>query len=206
MAITINGDGTLTGISVGGLPDGIVDTDMLATDAVSAAKLQSTAIASGDLPTGSILQVKTTTKTDTQASATGGTYTDVSGLSVAITPSSTSNTILVIASVNGGVNSDRAFYTRLVRDSTAIGVGDAAGGRVQLTTGRYLGSTGMDDRGMSDILMFVDSPSTTSETTYKVQVRLNGNGTFYINRREVDTDNGNYYRAISTITVMEVQG
>ena len=39
MAITINGDGTLTGISVGGLPDGIVDTDMLATDAVSAAKL-----------------------------------------------------------------------------------------------------------------------------------------------------------------------
>ena len=39
MAITINGDGTLTGVSVGGLPDGIVDTDMLATDAVSAAKL-----------------------------------------------------------------------------------------------------------------------------------------------------------------------
>ena len=43
MAITINGDGTLTGISVGGLPDGIVDTDMLATSAVSAAKLASNA-------------------------------------------------------------------------------------------------------------------------------------------------------------------
>jgi len=39
MAITINGDGTLTGVSVGGLPNGIVDTDMLADDAVSTAKM-----------------------------------------------------------------------------------------------------------------------------------------------------------------------
>ena len=38
MAITINGNGTVTGISVGGLPDGIVDTDMLANNAVTASK------------------------------------------------------------------------------------------------------------------------------------------------------------------------
>jgi hypothetical protein len=38
MAIAINGSGTVTGISVGGLPDGIVDTDMLAANAVTAAK------------------------------------------------------------------------------------------------------------------------------------------------------------------------
>ena len=38
MAITINGNGTITGISVGGLPDGIVDTDMLANSAVTSAK------------------------------------------------------------------------------------------------------------------------------------------------------------------------
>ena len=38
MAITLNGNGTLTGVSVGGLPDGIVDTDMLAANAVTAAK------------------------------------------------------------------------------------------------------------------------------------------------------------------------
>ena len=41
MAVTIDGDGTITGISVGGLPDGIVDTDMLAADAVTAAKIGS---------------------------------------------------------------------------------------------------------------------------------------------------------------------
>ena len=38
MPISINGSGTVTGISVGGLPDGIVDTDMLAANAVTAAK------------------------------------------------------------------------------------------------------------------------------------------------------------------------
>jgi len=38
MAIAINGSGTVTGISVGGLPDGIVDTDMLAANAVTVAK------------------------------------------------------------------------------------------------------------------------------------------------------------------------
>ena len=38
MAITINGNGTITGISVGGLPDGIVDTDMITASAVTPAK------------------------------------------------------------------------------------------------------------------------------------------------------------------------
>ena len=41
MAITIDGDGTITGVSVGGLPDGIVDTDMIAADAVTSAKIGS---------------------------------------------------------------------------------------------------------------------------------------------------------------------
>tara|TARA_R100000005_G_scaffold94967_1_gene74744 strand:+ start:16 stop:606 length:591 start_codon:yes stop_codon:yes gene_type:complete len=38
MPISINGSGTVTGISVGGLPDGIVDTDMIAANAVTKAK------------------------------------------------------------------------------------------------------------------------------------------------------------------------
>ena len=39
MPISISGDGTITGVSVGGLPDGIVDTDMIATNAVNGAKI-----------------------------------------------------------------------------------------------------------------------------------------------------------------------
>ena len=54
MTITINGSGTITGLSVGGLPDGIVDTDMLATGAVTAVKRGA----------GSILQFKREYETD----------------------------------------------------------------------------------------------------------------------------------------------
>ena len=42
MAITINGSGTITGIDVGGLPDGIVDTDMLAANSVTNPKINAT--------------------------------------------------------------------------------------------------------------------------------------------------------------------
>ena len=62
MPIAINGSGTVTGISVGGLPDGIVDTDMLAANAVTAAKRG----------TGAVLQV--VTKKSTSAVS----YTDAS--------------------------------------------------------------------------------------------------------------------------------
>ena len=62
MPIAINGSGTVTGVSVGGLPDGIVDTDMLAANAVTAAKRG----------TGAVLQV--VTKKSTSAVS----YTDAS--------------------------------------------------------------------------------------------------------------------------------
>ena len=88
MAITIDGSGSVTGVSVGGLPDAIVDTDMLAANAVSSAKL-----ASG--VGGKVLQVKQTVKTDTFSSTTTGSDVDITGLSVSITPSSASNKILV---------------------------------------------------------------------------------------------------------------
>ena len=58
MPIAINGSGTITGVSVGGLPDGIVDTDMIANSNVTAGKLASGA-------GGKIVQVKSITKTDT---------------------------------------------------------------------------------------------------------------------------------------------
>ena len=57
MAIQINGNGTITGISVGGLPDGIVDTDMMAANAVSSAKLSDSAVTTAKLPAGSIIKV-----------------------------------------------------------------------------------------------------------------------------------------------------
>ena len=110
MAITINGNGTVTGISVGGLPDGIVDTDMIAANAVTAAKRGA----------GAILQVinGSTTSTFTTTSAT---YADI-GLSASITPASSSNKILVFGNIGGIETSAANTYGngKLLRDSTDI--------------------------------------------------------------------------------------
>ena len=74
MPIAVNGSGSITGISVGGLPDGIVDRDTLATQAK-----------------GSILQVVSTEKTDTASATSNDSFEDISGMSVTITPSATSS-------------------------------------------------------------------------------------------------------------------
>ena len=79
MPITLNGSGTVSGISAGGLPDGIIQSADLATGVG-----------------GKILQVLQTVKTDV-ASTTSTSWTDLSGLSASITPSSASNKILVTA-------------------------------------------------------------------------------------------------------------
>ena len=49
MPITIDGDGTITGVSVGGLPDGIVDADMIASNAVTTAKISDSQITEAKL-------------------------------------------------------------------------------------------------------------------------------------------------------------
>ena len=56
MPVTINGDGSITGLSVGGLPNGTVDADTLASNAVTSAKIQDGAAVASKLPAGSVVQ------------------------------------------------------------------------------------------------------------------------------------------------------
>lgn len=147
-----------------------------------------------------VLQVVSTNKSDT-FSVTSGSYTDVTGLSVSITPSATSSQILVFASINGsqdvGVNDSSL---QLVRGSTAIAIGDASSSRIQASTmfqAYFAGSS--DFAGIT----FLDSPATTAATTYKIQVRSNtGSAITYINRSK--TDGASASRTVSSITVMEI--
>ena len=86
MAITINGNGTISGVSVGGLPDGIVDTDMLAAGAATQAKRT--------YATGEIIQMKTDVRTGAYVDLTAGNTKQIpfgADLEVSITFSSTSN-------------------------------------------------------------------------------------------------------------------
>ena len=198
MPITFNGNGTITGVSVGGLPDGIVDTDMLAANAVSSAKL-----ASG--VGGKILQVKQTVQSGrVSATLTNNTFTDISGLSVDITPTATSNKILVCYHLGLCTNSGTYnVITRIMRDSTAIAIGDQVGSGRQRVTNQ--GWTISNYQSVNYDNMFLDSPNTTSSTTYKVQWTNAYDGqTAYLNRIWQDGDSKYYPTSISHITVMEV--
>jgi hypothetical protein len=150
-----------------------------------------------------IVQIATVTKTDT-FSSTSNTFTDVTGLSVNITPTSASNRILVIYSVMSGASSSQGPNIRLVRNSTAIAIGDVAGSRTQTTSAGFASNT--NNLISMHNMNFLDSPATTSSTTYKIQIQSDNSSTQVVNRCVRD-DNASYEsRGVSTITVMEISG
>ena len=151
---------------------------------------------------GGVVQVLSTAKTDT-FTTTSSTFTDVTSLSVSITPTSASNKVLVLATVAGnGQNGVASLQGQLVRNSTAIAIGDAASNRTRVSFGNI---EEIVSNMTTSSIMFLDSPATTSATTYKIQVRSNVSGqTVVINRTFNDADTAQITRGISTITVMEV--
>lgn len=153
----------------------------------------------GALP--QIFQIKTTAKTDT-FTTTSTTFVDVTGLSVSITPSSTTSRILILADTKlFGVTGAPYAFARMMRDSTAIYIGDTAGNRQRVSSMSRRDSQGVD----SSTNIFIDSPATTSAITYKMQVAVNtGGGTIYVNRGSDDTDSTERGRFASSITVLEI--
>jgi hypothetical protein len=168
---------------------------------VSGASLTGTQnIPKATLPTGSVLQVVSTTKTDTFSTVSSGSFVDVTGLSVSITPTSSSSKILVLYDTMIGPQ-DTGFF-RIVRDSTAIKQGDAAGGRIRTTVGS-ISPGGNNDKSAPGAGSYLDSPASTSALTYKIQVQ-NYSGTLVVNRSYNDSDATYSGRGASTITVMEI--
>jgi hypothetical protein len=152
------------------------------------------------LPTGSVLQVVSTFKSDT-FSTSSTTFVDVTGYSVSITPTSATSKILVIAYLSGqGSPAVSVTQQRLMRGTTAIAIGDASGSRTPSSSTLY---TSVPDNIQQATITYLDSPATTSSTTYKCQMRVNS-GTGYINRTSNDSDGSDKARTISTITVMEI--
>ena len=150
---------------------------------------------------GKILQIVQTVKTDTTSLSSTTTFTDITGMSVSITPSSSSSKVLVQFSANLSNLSNGHVDIRLLRDSTAICVGDASSSRGRVTVNKEAAAhgNGMEERSMT----FLDSPSTTSATTYKLQWKTGGVDAV-LNRSKDDNDDIHHPRGVSTITVWEV--
>jgi hypothetical protein len=152
---------------------------------------------------GSIVQVVSTTKTDT-FSTSSTSFVDITGLSATITPRFTTSKILVHYTISDSQNSNSITSYKLVRGSTEILIGGAAGSRTRATSARYPAVTTAGNI-LTHSVMGEDTPNTTSSTTYKIQTRVAG-GTAFINRSDDDTDITNRSRTISTITLMEIAG
>lgn len=148
-----------------------------------------------------ILQVVSTTKTDAfSGTLVAGSELEVTGLNLTITPSSTSSKIFILSNVV------KYFWgnIKLKRGSTDICIGDAAGSRSRVSA--TSGGATTAAIANSGSIMFLDSPATTSATTYKIflQSTNSNNVTVYVNRSETDTDSTHFGRYASTITAFEV--
>jgi hypothetical protein len=178
------------------MPISTIGSDGLASSAVTRPKIGFA---------GSVLQVVQAIKTDTQSFST--TYSDVSGLSVTLTPTAASSKFLVSVVLNGYA-SHYAGYGRILRNGTSIGEATAAGSRS--TAPLPFASPPSGDGPIDSVsAIILDSPSTTASLTYKVQGigRADGEsgGLLYLGRTVQDRNTSTYDpRAICSITVMEI--
>jgi|688.fasta_scaffold231567_3 hypothetical protein len=148
---------------------------------------------------GGIIQCVQTTVTSV-LSITSTTFTDL-GMSVTITPRSTSNKILILMDLHASNSGADDSLFKLVRGATDIYIGDAASNRPRVTGGSGFTSNTIQ----SVVAHFIDSPATTSSTTYKIQTQ-SFSGTVYVNRTGLDSDNAVYGRFASSLIAMEVSG
>ena len=187
MPIAINGSGTITGLSTGGLPDGSVDTDTLADAAVTAAKRG----------TGAILQV-VQGYTSTEVEVTTTTFTDT-GLTATITPTSTTSKILVLVN-------QQVYW---VKDTVGQGVGiKILRGSTEIYSAPVDGSGPFDSYSgyitnlytRVNVHVYDDDHGSSSDLIYKVQ----GRPYYSSNNGKAEFNTAATTNATSFITLIEV--
>ena len=192
MPIVINGSGTVTGLSAGGISN-------------------TNAVATAAMPAGSVLQVLQDTKTVGHSQTTSGTTTyTIPGLSQAITMTSASNKVLVQVSLSASSSASDYlgvswWLNRTTSGSdTAIAIGDQTGsnrGRGSRHVGRNYNSVNQN----SEELVFLDTPGAGTHT-YDIKYKdFNGDGgKFYLNWGATDADTTSNVICCSTLTLSEI--
>lgn len=188
-------DSMITGLSSSKLTGALPALDGSALTGVSAGK---------------VLQVKSTTKTDTASftSSSTNTFVDISGMSVSITPSSASSKILVMFTANVGQSTTATIHVRLMRDSTPIYIGDVVGSNRNQQSAILRSNSSPYSVEIGNLTgTHLDEPATTSAITYKLQGTLGSSysGTFYLNRSGGWSDSNFVGSPASSITVMEIE-
>ena len=178
----------------------------LKTNTIQAATGTTVSVADGHTlaPPGHVIQVVSSTLTSA-ASGSGTSVVDT-GLTATITPSSTSSKINVSGYITLGTSSFYV-YCYLVRGSSQILLADTASNRPRVTIGAPIYAGGNEVYAFEPTpFQFLDSPNTTSATTYKIQIRnYTAAQSWYVNRTHSDRDTAEYEpRGTSVITLMEI--
>jgi len=208
MAIVINGSGTVTGLAVGGLPDGTVDAGTLATNSVDSAELVNGSVDAVKLASGvggKLLQVvEVNGTTHTSASITNNTWTDTV-VTAAITPASTSNKIFVCYRLavhfvdSSGLGGYGLRCKRAVSGGSTVYPAELStwsSGSVH--TVFFMNTNTGSDFNMMSTVTGVDSPSTTSAVTYTVGV-----AGYHIQQQ---LEAGGQYSGRWSMVLMEIEG
>ena len=208
MAITINGNGTITGYTP------------VADGSITAAKLASVAISAATLPAGSVLQVVNTNATATQNIATNsnGTFYGITDLDTTITTLSANSKLLISCQVFGeATDIDAVFgfaWQRGISGTfTDFMKGDDDGAsRREMTTIMSLGhysSNQTDTPSATSLPPLIDSPSQAAGTaiTYRIGVGKQSGSVeaFRMNQAYADSNSASYERGASWMTVMEIK-
>ena len=189
MPITINGNGTVTGLAVGGLPDGTVDADTLASGVG-----------------GKALQVLSVNKTDT-TSSTSTSYVDITGITLNITPQTNSKVLIQFCYCFGHTNNEGgAIRIAKVKSGTTtyLATADTAGyNGVNDTMVSYAGSSDPTNQIYHQGFHHLDATpggDGSTQITYKLQWRI-GSGTIYLGRD--DTGSVDEYAGGNEFTLTE---
>jgi len=152
---------------------------------------------------GSVIQVVSSDFTGV-ATGTGVTPVDT-GLAATITPKFSNSKIYINGFISVG-SSDYLVYCHIVRGSTQLLIGDVGGTRPRVTLSMTY-SSGNEVYNCQPLgFSYLDSPNTTSATTYKIQIRHYTTNTWYVNRTHQDREYANLHepRCASTIALMEI--
>ena len=163
------------------------------------------------LPSGSaggIIQVKSTTMTELATySISGMTWTEVTPLTLTISPTRSDSKILCMLTMGGMASSTsgQRYAVALRRDSTNIGVNSDGASHTRASwayTSRGLGNALEGHPAFNHL----DSPGTTSAVTYRVMITTEGSYTLYVNRSQSDSSSSSVFRTASSFTLMEISG
>lgn len=150
---------------------------------------------------GKIGQVVSADKTDV-FTTTSTSYTDVTGWTATITPTASTSKVLVMYSTTTSNTANNAYVGyQILRGATVVGSGTASGSRTAANKGYY---DSIDAGGTSVMGMYLDSPATTSATTYKIQVKLFDTKTLYVGATASNANGGQTYSSLTNIILMEV--